>query len=310
MPVIRYVPDERDVDARDNETILEVSLRAGIPFAHACGGNARCSTCRVMILDGLKNCAPRNEREAALAAHLQFAPEMRLACQTKISGPICLRRLVLDSEDEVLATDVVAESAPQPAGEEKSVAILFADIRGFTTFSENLLPYDVIHALNRYYHQIGRVIARHGGVIDNYMGDGILAVFGLGENSSHVVSAAIRAGLDMLDVVERLKPYFEDIHGKSFEIGIGLHYGEVIVGSIGTESEKRRTIVGDAVNFASRIESANKNVGTNFLISEAAYKRAGDEVEVNKCPPWDIRGKTGQYHLYEIVRAKQAPLQA
>lgn len=304
MPVIRYLPDERDVEARVDETILEVSLRAGIPFAHVCGGNARCSTCRVMILDGLENCAPRTEREEALTAHLHFAPEMRLACQTKISGPICLRRLVLDSEDEVLSTDVVAESAPQPAGEEKSLAILFADIRGFTAFSENLLPYDVIHALNRYYHQIGRVIARHGGVIDNYMGDGILAVFGLSENSSHVVSAAIKAGLDMLDVVERLKPYFEGIHSKSFEIGIGLHYGEVIVGSIGTESEKKRTIVGDAVNFASRIESANKNVGTNFLISEAAYLQAGDEVEVNKCPPWDIRGKTGQYHLYEIVKAK------
>ena len=91
MPVIRYLPDERGVDARDNETILEVSLRAGIPFAHACGGNARCSTCRVMILDGLENCAPRTKREEALTAHLQFAPEMRLACQTKISEPIRAR---------------------------------------------------------------------------------------------------------------------------------------------------------------------------------------------------------------------------
>ena len=112
----------------------------------------------------------------------------------------------------------------------------------------------------------------------------------------------------MLQAAEDMKPYFQALHARSFDIGIGLHYGAVIVGSIGWGDYKRRTIVGDAVNFASRVEAANKTVGTNFLMSEDAYFRAGHEVEVNQCPPWEIRGKTGVYQLYEVVGAKAHPL--
>jgi len=210
---------------------------------------------------------------------------------------------VLDDEDEELAVESMADPVVEAVGEERQVAILFADIRGFTAFAERLLPYDVIHALNRYYHRIGRIIHHHGGIIDNYMGDGILTVFGL-EETERIVSRALQAGLDMLQAVEAMKSYFEAIHGRSFDIGIGLHYGAVVVGSIGWGVYRRRTIVGDAVNFASRVEAANKTAGTNFLISEDAYRQVGHEVEVNQCPPWEIRGKTGVYQLYEVVGTK------
>jgi adenylate cyclase len=228
---------------------------------------------------------------------------IRLACQTQVNGSMTVRRLVLDDEDEQLAAESIADQSVEAAGEERHLAILFADIRGFTPFAERLLPYDVIHALNRYYHRMGRIVHSHGGVVDNYMGDGMLSVFGL-EETERVVSRALQSGLEMLQAVEAMKPYFEAIHGRSFDIGIGLHYGAVVVGSIGWGVYKRRTIVGDAVNFASRVEAANKNAGTNFLISDDAYQRAGHEVEVNQCPPWEIRGKTGVYQLYEVVGAK------
>ena len=144
------------------------------------------------------------------------------------------------------------------------------------------------------------------------MDDGILALFGLDtpaisgsiNREERIVSIAINAGLEMIEAIAGLKPYFEAIHRKSFDIGLGLHYGEVIVGSVGLSAEKRRTVVGDAVNFASRIETANKNADTNFLMSEAAYLQVANEVEVNRCPPWEIRGKTGTYNLFEVVRAK------
>jgi adenylate cyclase len=303
---ITYLPDAREVEASPGDTILQAALRAGIRLTHACGSNARCSTCRVAILEGLENCAPRTEAEQAIADHLRFKPMIRLACQTQVVGPALARRLVLDDEDEELAVESMSDPVAEPAGEERNVAILFADIRGFTAFAERLLPYDVIHALNRYYHQIGQIVHRYGGVIDNYMGDGILAVFGL-EETERVVSRAIQAGLDMLQAVEAMKPHFQALHGRSFDIGIGLHYGAVVVGSIGWRAQKRRTVVGDAVNFASRVEAANKTVETNFLISDDAYRRAGHEVEVNQCPPWEIRGKTGLYQLYEIVGAKANP---
>ncbi len=300
---ISYLPDAREVGASAGDTILQAALRAGIRLTHACGSNARCSTCRVAILEGLDNCSPRNEAEQAIAEHLEFKPMIRLACQTQVTGSMSARRLVLDDEDEELAVESMSDPLAEAAGEELHVAILFIDIRGFTAFAERLLPYDVIHALNRYYRQVGRIIHRHGGVIDNYMGDGILTIFGLAE-TDRAVSRALQAGLEVLEAVEAMKPYFRALHGRSFDIGIGLHYGAVISGTIGWGDYKRRTIVGDAVNFASRVEAANKTVGTNFLISEDAYDRAGHEVQVNQCPPWEIRGKTGVYQLYEVVGAK------
>jgi adenylate cyclase len=300
---ISFLPDSSDVEAAPGETILQAAMRAGIKLTHACGSNARCSTCRTAVLDGLENCAPRTDAEREIASHLQFKPMIRLACQTQVNGSMTVRRLVLDDEDEQLAAESIADQSVEAAGEERHLAILFADIRGFTPFAERLLPYDVIHALNRYYHRMGRIVHSHGGVVDNYMGDGMLSVFGL-EETERVVSRALQSGLEMLQAVEAMKPYFEAIHGRSFDIGIGLHYGAVVVGSIGWGVYKRRTIVGDAVNFASRVEAANKNAGTNFLISDDAYQRAGHEVEVNQCPPWEIRGKTGVYQLYEVVGAK------
>jgi adenylate cyclase len=313
---IRCLPDECEVEAAAGETILAASLRAGIPHTHVCGGNARCSTCRVIVLEGVENCSPRTEAEQLLAAHLEFDPNVRLACQTRLTGPVTIRRLVLDEQDAALVEEELRKPAIDAAGEEKSVAILFVDIRGFTAFAESLLPYDVIHALNRYYREIGSIIQRHGGVINNYMGDGVLAVFGLDSSPKrekpdgpapkrHLVSSAMNAGLEMIEAVAKLKPYFESVHGRSFEVGIGLNYGEVIVGTVGWGADKRRTIVGDAVNFASRIEAANKNAGTNFLMSEAAYLQVANEAEVNQCPPWEIRGKSGLYNLFEVVRAKK-----
>jgi adenylate cyclase len=313
---IRYLPDECEVEAAAGETILAASLRSGIPHTHVCGGNARCSTCRVIVLEGVENCRPRNEAEQLLAARLQFDPNVRLACQTRLTGPVSVRRLILDEQDAALAEEELRKPSVDTAGEEKSVAILFADIRGFTAFAESLLPYDVIHALNRYYREIGSIIQRHGGVINNYMGDGVLVVFGLESSSTqempdasapkrHSVSCAMNAGLEMIEAVGKLRPYFESVHGKSFNIGVGLHYGEVIVGAVGWGADKQCTIVGDAVNFASRIEAANKNAGTNFLMSEAAYLQVANEAEVNQCPPWEIRGKSGLYNLFEVVRAKR-----
>src|SRR5262245_6651762 len=168
---ISFLPDARLVEALPGQTVLQAALSAGIKLTHACGSNARCSTCRTAVLEGLENCSPRTKAEVEIATHLQFKPMIRLACQTRVTGSVTVRRLVLDDEDEELADKGMADQFVEAAGEEKHVAILFIDIRGFTAFAERLLPYDVIHALNRYYYRMGQIVHRHGGVIDNYMGD-------------------------------------------------------------------------------------------------------------------------------------------
>jgi adenylate cyclase len=162
-----------------------------------------------------------------------------------------------------------------------------------------LPPYDVIHSLNRYYDQVGKVINKNKGYIDNYMGDGMMALFGL-EDDELPVFNAIQAGLEMLEAVQHLKPYFESLYGCSFKIGIGVHYGQVIVGSVGY-LRKRTSVIGDAVNFASRIEAANKQAGTNFLISEEAYSEIKDRVKARVCQSVSIPGKSGTYNLYEVL---------
>lgn len=303
MPHVFYLIEEKEVEADETETILQASLRAAIPHAHTCGGNARCSTCRVMVSEGVEHCAPRNEKEQRLAERLHFSTEIRLACQTKVSGDVKLRRLVMDEEDIELTDQLGAGAVPTSAGEEKKLGILFADIRGFTPFAERLLPYDVVHVLNRYYYEVGEVIGSNGGCIDNYMGDGLMALFGMEEEGGAALSA-VKAGLGMIEVVEHIKPYMEAIYGRSFQIGIGVHYGEAVVGAIGAANMKRVTAIGDAVNLASRIESATKQAGARFLISEDTYEEVKDHINTGNTVRVMLPGKSGEYLLYEVTGLK------
>lgn len=300
MPTIYYLPDDFTLETEDEQTILQASLTAGIPHTHVCGGNARCSTCRISILEGLENCLPRNEKEQRLADRLQFLPNIRLACQTMIKGRVRVRRLVLDDEDIALVDQIRDSKDPISVGDEKHIAILFSDIRGFTPFTENLLAYDVIHVLNRYFHQVGDVIAAQGGMINNYMGDGIMALFGYDDQPDCALHA-IKAGLGMLQAVENLKPYLQRTYGKVFDIGVGIHYGQAVIGKLGATDNKVMTAIGDAVNFASRIESANKEAGTKLLISDDTYQSVRDHVKIGRTSRLMLKGKSGEYTLYEVV---------
>lgn len=303
--VIHFDPDGREVEAGGADTVLAASLRAGIPHAHACGGNARCSTCRVSVESGLEHCAPQAERERALAERLRFSPEVRLACQTTVRGDVSVRRLVLDEEDVELTRRMTAGSAPASLGEEKEIAILFADIRGFTSLSERLPPYDVIYILNRYFNHMGRVISAHGGYIDNYMGDGLMALFGV-DDPAGAPLRAVRAGLGMIEEVGVLRPHFESLYEASFRIGVGIHFGEAIVGTVGATGRRRMTAIGDAVNFASRVEAANKEYGTELLVSAETYERVKGRVRAGRViRRAALKGKAGAHALYEIRAARE-----
>lgn len=305
MPNVFYILEKQTIAAHPAETLLQASLRAGIPHAHACGGTARCSTCRVVIVEGLEACIARNDLEQKLADRLHLTPEVRLACQTTIRDDVKLRRLVLDEKDLQLTDQRAAGAAPTSAGEEKRLAVLFSDIRGFTPFAEALPPFDVVHVLNRYFNDMGLVINRNGGQIDNYMGDGLMALFGMQDENGAPLNA-VKAGLDMLAAMELLQPYLEAIYSGSFHIGIGIHYGEVVVGAIGAQSLKRVTAIGDAVNLASRIEAANKHAGTRLLISQETYHQVKDRVTIGKTTNATLPGKKGEYTLYEVIALSSA----
>jgi adenylate cyclase len=175
MITVTYENGTRIEEGDADLTLLQISLKHGLAHWHECGGNARCSTCRVLISQGLENVLPRNQPEQRLADARGFQPDIRLACQSRLSGPVSLRRLVNDDKDVAV---VRAEDA-RSTGCERAVAILFSDIRDFTPFAEANMPYDVVHILNRYFLVMGDAVLENGGHIDKYIGDGMMALFGV-----------------------------------------------------------------------------------------------------------------------------------
>jgi len=305
MSTIRIKPDGRLLEAADGESILTATLRHGVEHSNACGGHGRCSTYRVMITEGLDRCSGRTQIEQKVADHLGLPDEIRLACQTVASGEVSARRLVLDTLDIDLTTQIIENPPVEIVGIEKEVCILFADIRSFTAFAEALLPYDVIFVLNRYFRLMEEILVRHHGFIDNYMGDGFLALFE-GDSKREVAISAISAALEMLSVVEKdLHPYSESLFGQSFDIGIGIHYGLVVAGSVGGKESRKVTVIGDAVNFASRVESANKVAGTRLLVSDEVAKLVEDVVTFGKTSSIEIRGKSGEHTLHEVLASEK-----
>lgn len=295
------LPDEKEVRVDGETTILEASLDSGIPHVHVCGGKARCSTCRVVVVAGLERVAPRQGAEEKIAARLNFAPHVRLACQTKVSGDVTVRRTVLDTLDIQLSNQLGPGLKLGPLGEEKHLAILFADIGDYTAFAESLPAYDVIHALRRYFITMGRVIDTHGGRINDYVGDGIMALFGVDERPDPVYRA-VRAGMEMLWEVDSLNPYLQAMYRRKFRIRVGIHYGPVVVGTIGMAGMEKMAVIGDPVNVAERIEDANKQTGTSMLISDAALREVFGRVRLKATfPDVALKGKRTRFTLHEVA---------
>jgi len=201
---------------------------------------------------------------------------------------------------ELIHQQMTSKGGRAAIGEEKQIAILFADLRGFTNFSEALPAYDVIYVLNRYFDHMGKIVERHGGVISNYMGDGCMALFGV-DDRDRAAERAVRAAVDMQNAMVSINTYLEDLYYRQLQIGIGVHFGQVVLGAVSAANSKQITAIGDAVNLASRIEAANKTVGTNLLISEDTYALVRNLVSINRRCQVKIPGKSGEYLLYEVT---------
>ena len=158
--------------------------------------------------------------------------DIRLACQLRPTGDVTFRRLVLDDTDLRIANQLLRHAASK-TGEVKPVVLFFSDVAGFTSFSETLTPYDVMYLLNRYFAQVGEVIERNEGYIDKFVGDGLMAIFGVDDQPDAPIRA-VNAALQTLAAVDRMKPFFKSMYGIDFDIRIGLHLGDAVIGSIGS----------------------------------------------------------------------------
>lgn len=184
------------------------------------------------------------------------------------------------------------------------VTILFVDIRNFTQISEMLSPQEVSSILNEYFSTIEPVIGKYHGIVNKYMGDGLLAIFGEPiKNSQHALNA-IKCGIEIVEKVKLLREKLV-LEGKPLiNIGIGINTGDVFAGNIGTEERLEYTVIGDNVNLAYRIEAYNQLLKTQFLISEYTYEFVKDNVDVVKLSQVNIKGKSKPIDIYEVLRIK------
>jgi adenylate cyclase len=281
-------------------TVLEIARSHGVPLTSVCGGRARCSTCRVRV-DAAAPPLPHPQMAEAVTLGAVGAGEgVRLACQLRPAGPITVTRLVLPRSGHL---DRIAE--PDDAnGIERDLAVLFLDLRGFTTLSENRLPYDVVFLLNQFFRRIGEAIAIEGGWIDKYMGDGLLAVFGresgLAAGARSALAAAARIDRELDGMNAELIQEF----GRTIDVGMGLHCGPMVVGRIGHPDTATITVVGRTVNTASRLEGLAKERGCQLVVSRDVIQAAGRTMPAEDFEMVVVRGLSAPIAVITVARAR------
>lgn len=301
---IEFIGD-RSVKIAKGQSILSASLEAGIPHYHACGGQGKCSTCRVLVKDGAEHITPANKVEQELSKKISLPKNVRLACQSFAEGsPIRLHRIIRDEEDMALyirdEDDKQRQQEVPAMGEEKELALFFLDIRDFTPFMQAYLPFDIIHIMRRLFTIFRTGIEENKGTIIETAGDGLYAVFGLdGDDTAKACNHAVQAGYRILkDVLQFNRDYLEIYFNHFFEIGIGLHVGKTIVGNIGLGINNNLTVMGLPVNIASRLQNATKQLNNSFVVSNDAVKFLDAKAEEEKIRTIRLKGIAGKFKVH------------
>lgn len=303
-------PDGRSIAVPRGVSVLEASRLLGIPHASVCGGRGRCSTCRVAVRgepSALPAPAAEEARVLARVGAEGAAGPVRLACQLRPLGAVQVTPLLDAAEPP---RRLLRFANPRLLGEEREVAILFADLRGFTRLSEHRLPFDVVHLLNRYFQAMGEAVQQAGGQVDKFIGDGVMALFGAGE--ARDTAAACRAGLEaarlMSLAMEALNRSMAGELEEELRIGIGLHMGPVILGELGHGRATGLTAIGDAVNAASRLEGESKRLGCELVVSDAVLRAAGTEPGgIGRAEEVAVRGRGAPLAVRAVPSAAALP---
>jgi class 3 adenylate cyclase len=174
-------------------------------------------------------------------------------------------------------------------------------MRGFTSLSENLTPDTVVTMLNTYYTRMAEVITKHKGTVAQFVGDEIFAVFGAPLPIQNCVKRALRCALAMVERLEGINAVIADVIGQEINVGIGLNFGPVIAGNLGSEERISYAVTGDTVNTAKRIESLAPNGKDSVLISESIYAKAGQWITTEALPSMQLKGKKTEVKVYQLL---------
>jgi adenylate cyclase len=276
-------------------TVLEMFRRFGIPHAALCGGRARCATCRVLVLDGGDDLPPPGPNEARLLRRIAAPDRVRLACQIRPRDDVQVQILLAS---RLTGKTTSQEVEPDSSVGKRGLTIIVADLRAFSAMAERQLPQELMGLLNRFFDEMAQAITAHGGRIDAFYGDGFMAVFGVEGSPGRAAQAAITASGDIVRAVEALNREFGAALPLPLRIGIGIHTGEAIIGSVENESLGRREVtVGETVMVASQLESATRRVLSDVVVSEDTIRIAG-------------RSYRGTTQLKVSIKGRDKPLTA
>jgi len=277
------------------QTILEIIRKHSIPHASLCGGRGRCTTCRVRIGQGCSKLDKPSPLEQHALNRIGAAPNVRLACQTRPLQSVHVTPL--------LPPDLGADSnIPRGgvSGEEREVVAMFVDLRGSTRMGELLLPYDVLFILNRFFLEMSEALTDSHGHYAQFAGDGLMALYGLERGLKQGCLDALRGAVGMQERMNALNQKLENELKEPLGIGIGIHCGEAIVGTMGPPKSPNYSAIGDCINAAARLEGKSKELGCTLVVSNDVVQTAG--ILLSQFPTQDVslRGKQQSVFVHVI----------
>ena len=288
--------------------MLDISRNNRIPHASVCGGRARCSTCRVRVVEGHETLPPPSETEIKVLKRVAAPANVRLACQLRPTANLTISTLMPGNLDAARGGTIDRYHW----GVEQEATILFCDLRGFTKMSEGKLSYDVVFLLNQFLGRMAEAIQNSGGFVDKFMGDGIMAIFGMETSAQDSAVSAIKAARAMGGVLDGLNQSLREELPAPLQIGIGLNTGPVVLGRIGaelrTDAAARITALGETVNTASRLEGLTKPLKLQIIVSKTTIETSGltpgERMERRNV---DVRGLSQRVAVYAVKRATDLP---
>lgn len=293
-----FYPQARVVRVPRGFSVLEASLMAGIPHACICGGRARCSTCRVRVIGDVASFPPPSETEQAVLRRVDAEPSVRLACQLRPLADAAIVPLVSPS---ISVRELWNQAASR--GEERFIVVLVADMRDSTQLAVRRLPYDAVFAIGSFLDAVGRAIVAACGQPNQFIGDGLLTMFGIDCDPDEACRRAARAVVQIADNVAALNEIMRLEWNEPIRFGIGVAGGEAIVGRVGYGESTVFTALGDPPNVASRLQGQCKLLGCELVITEEVCRRAG--VQASDLPPQSLalRGRDAPVRARAVARA-------
>ncbi|HEY4857878.1 MAG TPA: adenylate/guanylate cyclase domain-containing protein [Xanthobacteraceae bacterium] len=277
-------------------TVLETLRENGIAHASVCGGRARCTTCRILVTKGLDRLPEPSRLEAKALARIGATPGMRLACQIRPTADISVMPL--------LPADAgAAEGAVRGGleGNERLITVLFVDLRGSTDLGESKMPYDLLFILNQFFHEMTKALDATNGHYAQFAGDGLMALYGLNAKDPAVgASDALRGAREMMARMDQLNSRLRGDLLHPLRIGIGIHFGEAIVGAMGPPGSQVISAIGETANACSRLEGLTKRYDCRVVVSRRAAETADLDVGKFKLHSAWVNGVAQPVEFYAL----------